>query len=112
MLAFNLKIKKLVFLKDYWRPDANDIEKEGEIYRDLEDHRVLHIAPFGMGNNVRDHKTVTQALNNEHIEGIIPTPQQMRLIHYHITLNIVGKALHDFESSREFVSAIADVMEG
>lgn len=112
MLAFNLKIKKLVFLKDYWRPDADDIEKEGEIYRDLEDHQVPHIVPFGMGNDVRDHKTVTQAPNNEYIEGIIPTPQQTCLIHYRITLNVVGKALHNFESSREFVSAIADAMEG
>lgn len=112
MLAFDLTTKQLVFIKDYWRPDVDNIEKEGEIYRDLEEHKIPHIAPFGMGNDVRGHKTVTQAPNDERQRGIIPTPRQTRLIHNRNTLNIVGKALHDFESSREYISAIADAMEG
>lgn len=112
MLAFDLAHKKLVFLKDYWRPDVDNIEKEGEIYRDLEKQKIPHIAPFGMGNDIKGHKTVTQAPNDEREDGILPTPRQTRLSHYRMTLNIVGKSLIDFKSSREFISAIADAMEG
>ncbi|KJA18888.1 hypothetical protein HYPSUDRAFT_44722 [Hypholoma sublateritium FD-334 SS-4] len=108
MLAFDLTRKRLVFLKDYWRPDVDNIEKEGEIYRDLEEHKIPHIAPFGMGNDVRDHKTIKQDPRSQRI--LQPSPQTC-LIHYRITLNLVGKSLSDFASSHEFISAIADAME-
>ncbi|KJA18889.1 hypothetical protein HYPSUDRAFT_44723 [Hypholoma sublateritium FD-334 SS-4] len=111
MLAFDLAKNKLVFLKDYWRPDVDSIAKEGAIYLELEKHQIPHIAPFGMGNDVKGQRTVTQAPNDIREKGILPTTRQTRLSHYRMTLNIVGKALYDFKSFHEFISAIADAME-
>ena len=41
---------KMVYIKDYWRPEGE--EKEGEIYWSLEEKNVLNIPRFYCGNNV------------------------------------------------------------
>ena len=65
MLAFNTETGEIVFLKDYWRADVDGMEKEGDIYALLESRSVPNIAPFGKGNDVRDHTTLTHTLRNE-----------------------------------------------
>ncbi|KJA18890.1 hypothetical protein HYPSUDRAFT_204985 [Hypholoma sublateritium FD-334 SS-4] len=52
-----------------------------------------------------------QVPNQKRDKGILPTPRKTRLSHHRMTLNPVGKPLHVFESSRQFISAIADAME-
>jgi Fungal protein kinase len=59
MLAFDMEGGTIVFLKDYWRPDVDGMQKEGEIYVLLESKGVPNIAPFGKGNDLRDYLTVT-----------------------------------------------------
>jgi hypothetical protein len=44
---------------------VDGIEKEGEIYALLESKGVLTIAPFGKGNDVRDHMTLMHTLRDE-----------------------------------------------
>jgi hypothetical protein len=110
-LAFDLTEGELVFLKDYWRPDVDDVEKEGSIYAILEGKaKVPNIAPFGTGDDVRDHKTLTQTLTT--MPWAIPTENLIRLRHYRMTLKVIGRRLTEFRSSREFLGAIADAMEG
>jgi hypothetical protein len=65
MLAFGVEAGEIVFLKDYWRADVDEMMKEGEIYERLESNRVPNIAPFGKGNNVRDHTTLMHSLRDE-----------------------------------------------
>jgi hypothetical protein len=65
MLAFNTETREIVFLKDYWRADVDGMKKEGEIYALLESKGVPNIAPFGKGNDVRCHMTLTHTLRNE-----------------------------------------------
>ena len=100
----------IVFLKDYWRADVDGMEKEGEIYRILESNRVPNIAPFGKGNDVRDHMTLTHTLRNE--KWACWSRDMVLLRQYRMSLNVVARHLTSFNSSREFVSAIADAMEG
>ncbi|KAF8176473.1 hypothetical protein BJ912DRAFT_699372 [Pholiota molesta] len=113
MLAFDLTTQKLVFLKDYWRAHVDGMEKEGEIYRILQEKNVPHIAPFGMGNDVRGQETQTEKLSNRSppLEFVFPTRNQICLRHYRMTLEVVGRGLTQFESSHQFISAIADAME-
>lgn len=117
MLAFDLETKEIVFMKDYWRPDVADIEKEGDIYGILRAHNVPNIAPFGTGNDVRNHVTRTQEFVNKYWvrrrrapgrEAIALTP----LRQYRMTLLVIGEPLIDFKSSKQFVAAIADAMKG
>jgi hypothetical protein len=61
MLAFDVEARDIVFLKDYWRR----MWMEGDIYVRLNSNHVPNIAPFGKGNNIRDHATLTHMLRDE-----------------------------------------------
>jgi hypothetical protein len=65
MLAFNMETSEIVFLKDYWRAIVDGMEKEGKIYALLESKGVPNIAPFGKGNDVRDHMSLTHTVRDE-----------------------------------------------
>ena len=110
MLAFNMETKEIVFLKDYWRADIDGMEKEGEIYALLESKGVPNIAPFGKGNDVRHHTTLTHTLKNE--KWACWSGDMVPLGQYRMSLDVVARLLTSFKSSREFVSAIADAMTG
>jgi len=99
-----------VFIKDYWRTVMPGMEKEGEIYKILEQHKVPHIAPFGVGNDLRDYTTVTHTLRSE--DWACWTSEMVQLRLYRMSMNVVGRSLTNFKSSREYVMAIADAMEG
>lgn len=110
MLAFDMEMKEIIFLKDYWRADVDGMDKEGNIYALLESKGVPNIAPFGKGNDIRDHMTITHTLRNEN--WACWSKEMVLLRQYRLTLNVVARPLTSFNSSREFVSAIADAMEG
>jgi hypothetical protein len=108
MLAFNMEMREIVFLKDYWRADVDGMEKEGEIYALLEAKGVLNIAPFGEGDNVRHHTTLTHTLRNKKWACWL---RDMELLsQYRMSLNVVARVLTSFKSLWEFVSAIANAM--
>ena len=109
MLAIDKEMKKVVFLKDYWR--AEKVGKEGEIYELLESKNVPNIPPFGKGNDVRDHRTLTPELKTKNWARH-HSKDMSSFRHYRMTLNAVAQPLTSFSSSQEFVSAIADAMEG
>ncbi|KAF8191328.1 hypothetical protein BJ912DRAFT_297438 [Pholiota molesta] len=113
MSAFDSTPRKLDFLKDYWRAHVDGMENEGETYRILQETNVLHIAPFGVGNNARDQETRTPKLSNKTppLELVSLTANQTCLRHYRMTLDAVGRGLTLFKSSHQFISAIADAME-
>jgi len=110
MLAFNMEMREVVFLKDYWRADVEGMEKEGEIYAILESKGVPNIAPFGKGNDVSDHTTLTHTLRNE--KWACRSRVMVLLRQYRMSLDVVARHLTSFHSSWEFVSAIADTMAG
>ena len=111
MLAYDMEKQAIVFLKDYWR--AEGAVKEGDIYSLLELNHVPNIPPFGKGNDVRKHATITDALKAEQkTTWARPSKEMVPLRHYRMTLGVVGRPLTSFDSSRELVSVIADAMEG
>jgi hypothetical protein len=110
MLAFNMEMREIDFLKDYWRADVDGMEKEGKIYTLLEAKGVPNIAPFGKGNNVRHHTTLMHTMRNE--EWACSSRAMVLLSQYRMSLDVVARLLTLFKSSQEFVSAIADAMTG
>jgi hypothetical protein len=44
---------------------VDEMMKEGKIYALLESEGVPNIAPFGKGNDVRDHMSLTHTLRRE-----------------------------------------------
>ena len=69
-----------------------------------------HIAPFGKGNDVRGTVTVMDQLREQ--IWACSTSSMVGLCQYRMSLDTVGRRLTEFKSSREFVGAIADAMEG
>jgi hypothetical protein len=84
------------------------MEKEGEIYVLLESNGASNIAPFGKGNDVRRHMTLTHTLRIE--KWACWSRDMVPLSQYRMSLDIVALHLAWFKSSREFVSAIPDAL--
>ena len=115
---------KMVYIKDYWRPEGG--EKEGEIYRSLEEKNVPNIPRFYCGNDVchevrRSNVVQKRRDNPEQVHGnnvpqeareAVPQPKTHSVVHYRMALDRVGRKLTEFRSTRELVTAIADAMEG
>jgi hypothetical protein len=69
------------------------------------------IAPFGKGNDVRDHMSLTHTLRDEKW-ACWSRDMVLKLRQYRMSLDVVASPLTSFSSSREFVGATADAIEG
>ena len=110
MRAYDTEKKKIVFVKDYWRPNVEDIDKEGDIYRSLEEAEVPYVAPFGAGNDVRDFKTRVQEFR--FYAWACDTVEFCGLILYRMSLDKLGDDLVGFQSTLELVRVISHAMTG
>ena len=102
--------KKVVFVKDYWRPDSPEIEKEGDIYRSLERAQVPCVAPFGVGNDVRNFRTHIQGYR-KHVWAC-DTVRFFGFILYRMSLDKLGDDLAEFGSTHELAKVISHAMTG
>lgn len=110
MRAYGLNRKKIVFVKNYWRPDAIDIDKEGDIYKSLEEAKVPYVAPFGVGNDVSHFKTRVQEF--QFYAWASDTEEFSGLILYRMSLEKLGDDLVNFGSTEELVRVIGRAMTG
>ncbi|KAH7920142.1 hypothetical protein BV22DRAFT_1040188 [Leucogyrophana mollusca] len=110
--VFDLRSKRVVFLKDTWRVAVDDIDKEGDTYRKLHRHKVPHIAPFDRGNDVGGIGgiTVTQQMVEE-AWACKPQWEVTGHIHYRMVLGVVGRVLTTFNCTFELVSGMSDAIE-
>ncbi|KAJ2911483.1 hypothetical protein MD484_g8930, partial [Candolleomyces efflorescens] len=107
-LAYNPATQRMVFAKDYWRPAAEGIIKEGDVYKTLKAKGVRHIAPFGHGNDLAGQETIDLSK----YAWAQDAPRTLQLQHYRMSLKVIGARLQDFPSTRILVGAVADAMEG
>ena len=111
--AYDLQNKKVVWVKDYWRTDAPDMEKEGDIYADLHRYNIPHIPVFERGGDI---KCSALCSTSNYLKNSEPwareTPQRERLVLYRMAIGEVGRSLMCFQSSWEFVNAVTDAVEG
>ena len=112
--AWDVKTKKLAYLKDTWRVNLEEFEPEGKIYRTLMKHKVKNIvrclisADIG-GSNY--HATKTQ----NYVKFPWACATIAKLIphrHYRLALNIAGHHLTEFKSSCEMVRGVRDALIG
>ena len=90
---------KMVYIKDYWRPEGE--EKEGEIYQSLEEKKVPNISRFYCRNNmcheVHRNNVVQERCNNPeqvHRNNVpqeacktVPQPKTHSVIYYQMALD-------------------------
>ncbi|KAI9460452.1 hypothetical protein F5148DRAFT_945218, partial [Russula earlei] len=51
-VCHDVEQNELVYLKDYWHTNFPNIEKEGDIYHDLQEAKVCYIPRLGPAGNV------------------------------------------------------------
>jgi hypothetical protein len=111
--AYDLTNDKVVWIKDYWRINAPDIEKEGDIYADLHHHNVPHIPRFERGGDITSSSLCKTSHHRwKDAPWACRTREMVTYSLYRMALNEVGRDLMSFASSWEYVNATADAVEG
>jgi len=122
-IAFDVERGELAYLKDFWRVDHPEIQKEGDVYRELHEAGVRNIAKMGRAGDVRlttNHghvrasvgvqRTRTQDyLNHPWCPG---RPVVEPYVHYRLVLETVGMPLNRFRSTRQLCEVIRDAIVG
>jgi len=122
-IAYDVERGELVYLKDFWRVDHPEIQKEGDVYRELHEAEVRNIAKMGRAGDVRSsandgqvrasvgvQRTRTQDyLNYPWCPG---RPMVEPYIHYRLVLETVGVPLNRFKSTRQLCEVIRDAIAG
>jgi len=122
-IAFDVERGELVYLKDFWRVDHPEIQKEGDVYRELHEVGVRNIAKMGRAGDVRStindgqicasvgvQRTRTQDyLNHSWCPG---RPVVEPYVHYRMVLKTVGMSLNRFKSTRQLCEVIRDAIVG
>lgn len=110
-IAFRLQPAKLVFVKDYWRPDVACVPLELDAYARLAKHQVRYVATAIGGGDVGDTRpqvTLTQDYL-PHEKGEI---FHIRRIHYRVVTDTVGHPLHTYDNSRQLVEFVLHAFKG
>ncbi|KAA1467253.1 hypothetical protein DENSPDRAFT_847428 [Dentipellis sp. KUC8613] len=110
-IALDLQTEKRVWLKDSWRIDLDEMEKEFDIYEKLRAYHVRNIAELVCGGDVvggAGQKTVTQDYAEapwRHGEVAL-LPHR----HYRLVLGTIGHPLKKFRSTKELVQVAHDAL--
>ncbi|KAK7030390.1 hypothetical protein VNI00_014134 [Paramarasmius palmivorus] len=103
-----------VWLKETWRICLDDMKKEGTIYKELREKDVPHILTVIAHGDAKvagaEQKTVSLIIP-EFFKKKFPNVQLRPFCHYYIVFKEVCRPLNEFDTTREFVSAIKDGME-
>jgi hypothetical protein len=112
--AYDIAGERNVLLKDSWRVDLDDIQPEGVSYDILLKANVRNIPRcLASGDIGTDeyHATITKdyitaAWNSGSATHFVPHR------HYRLVLDVIGRPLMGFNSSREMVTAVRDALIG
>ncbi|KAF9646247.1 hypothetical protein BDM02DRAFT_3271085 [Thelephora ganbajun] len=115
-VAMSVETKRLVFLKDSWRPDVEGVKAEDYWYGVLRQKRAKHIGAFSHGSDVygakklirchdKKQRTLTQLYAKEH--GGLDT--MMGYIHYRVVQPELYLPLEMFRSSKHLTSVMLDI---
>ncbi|KAH9162841.1 hypothetical protein EDB89DRAFT_1860451, partial [Lactarius sanguifluus] len=110
--AYDLSRGVLVFLKDSWRIDLPDIRPEGSVYKTLNGAGVRNVPRCLASGDIltaQYHKTQTW----DYVKQPWACHSDTHFLphrHYHLTLDIIGRLLVQFNSSYEMVRAVRDAL--
>ncbi|KAI0069354.1 hypothetical protein K474DRAFT_1561859, partial [Panus rudis PR-1116 ss-1] len=94
---------RLVFLKDYWRKYPTDMQKEAEVYKDLEDLHVPHLPQLFGGGDVMTSDAYLQSTQS---------PNPLDRYAHHRLVQQLGFPLKSAKDAKELVQVIRDALEG
>ena len=97
---------RLGFMKDYWRPDSQRITPEIQIYKELRDAEVQHVATVAAGGDLEGQTTRT----HEFFRGRPYAPTKR--VHCYILFNELARPLEDYENSEALVTIVYHALTG
>ncbi|KAI0073809.1 hypothetical protein K474DRAFT_1677617 [Panus rudis PR-1116 ss-1] len=108
-------VRRLVFLKDYWRVPSSKVQKESESYKELKEHGVPHIPEVLSAGDVftgsQPQQTYTQQVL--HMRGIrLSNPPKSLAPHiHHRIVQQLGLPLTSVRDARELVQVMRDALQ-
>ncbi|KAG2049762.1 hypothetical protein BDR06DRAFT_830179, partial [Suillus hirtellus] len=111
--AFDTVNNKVVMFKDSWHVSFPNILPEGETYKLLKDANIRNIATCIACHDVPSlPQQRTQTFRFANASWACTHQALTPHIHYCLVLNLVGKPLLHFASSRQVVEAVHDALIG
>ena len=98
-IGYDIETTILVYLKDFWRTDLPEIEKEGGVYRELHSAQVSNILGSRATFPGRRTAWITRRLSENEDPG-----------HYRLVLETLGWPLTTFKSTRQLCEVIRDAI--
>ena len=123
-IAYDVENGNLVYLKDFWRVDHPEIQKEGDVYRELHEAQVPNIAEMDRAGDVPlvsrngDLQVTVLAVQRTRTQDYVGRPwcpgypQVEPYVHYRLVLKTVGISLNQFKSTRQLCGVIRDAAVG
>jgi Fungal protein kinase len=127
-IAYDVDSGNLVYLKDYWRVDHPDIQKEGDVYRELHEAQIPNIARMSRAGDIPripgcSALQVSWPLQRTKTQDYLSGPGSPHswcpghprvepYIHYRLVLETVGMPLNRFKSTRQLCEVIRDAVIG
>ncbi|KAG2030244.1 hypothetical protein BDR03DRAFT_878788, partial [Suillus americanus] len=109
--AFDPVNNKIVMFKDSWRVSLPDVLPEGETYKLLNDANVRNVATCIACHDVPSlPQQHAQTFKFSNASWALSHGALTPHIHYRLVLNLVGKPLVLFTSSRQVVKAVRDAL--
>ncbi|KAI0791359.1 hypothetical protein C8Q75DRAFT_876430 [Abortiporus biennis] len=103
-VAYDMKDKVLVLLKDVWRIVATNVHPEHEVYARLKEHNVPYVANVVCGGDVGDVNDSTVS------QDYIILRKYRRRNHYRLALKEIGRPLSDYESEYHLIGHLLTVL--
>jgi len=123
-IAYDVENGNLVYLKDFWRVDHPEIQKEGDVYRELHEAQVPNIAEMDRAGDVPlisqngELQVAALAVQRTRTQDYVDRPwcpghpQVESYVHYRLVLKTVGISLNQFKSTRQLCGVIRDAVVG
>ncbi|KAA1467223.1 hypothetical protein DENSPDRAFT_832218 [Dentipellis sp. KUC8613] len=108
-IALDMETKERVWLKDSWRMDLPDMQKEYKIYEKLRTHRVSNVPGYYCGGDIAQQRTASVDFEYKpwRCGRHALTPHR----HYRLVLQvIIGRRLREYQCTKELCGAIRDAL--
>ncbi|KAI0046339.1 hypothetical protein FA95DRAFT_1560215, partial [Auriscalpium vulgare] len=108
--AWDIDGGRVVYLKDSWRINTEDMAKETDIYEKLEKAGVQRVAKLGCGGDLPGQSTRSQDFITEEQPWACMTSNVYRHTHCRMSFLTIGAPLQRFSSTRQLCVAIYDAL--
>jgi len=109
--VYDLIDKKIRFLKDTWRSEAEGMLKEIEVLKELDKAGVHNIPKVTCGGDIPNHRTLTQDYLDR--GWAIAKPKQLTTrIHHRILEDFIPCHINDFDNPKAMLTAISHALIG